>query len=647
MSKKGSKPKESIKIKLIASLFIAVVITAAMSSYFSYTGSRSVLSNQIMTDLVMLSEAKEGHIMEFLEGAKKRVIDFSSDGFIRDSVFKINESQDAFVVKELSNYLVKNKKSLDSAILGINIINKDGEVIASTDVNEIGRRKGFVKNEKNKIAIAEYLEKHKGSGKYEEWGGVIGDEYYVGALKLGYGEVFLGDVSRTHHFGYKDVVFPVSAPLISKHTSEAIGVIVSYIHIKDLNSVVNGVRQDNFEKTDSSNLLNNGKTNIYLVNEQRLLITQPRNSLDGAILNQKVDTNEVRDCILKKQGHRGEYVNYKGDVVVGAVNCLKNNNWILVTEVNKQIALRGIEKIKQDVLIATLFILFFVFLVAYALIRRIVDPLEELVKAVTKIKKGSYNLNLKVRTNDELGELVEAFNGLAQVIRSRAQEKNVFITSASHQFRTPISKVQLELELLKRAIQTNKTKKEILLLVKQADDSNSKTRDIINDLFKILELGDEYEAARLVKIDVNELILSVIQSFSQKIKKKRINMLVEIPRKLSICANLSNIKIVFLKLLDNAITYSKRGGKIEIKARKVDGQILFQVIDFGIGIPEAEQINVFDKFFRAKNAYSVKNVGSGLSLSIVKNIIEGHKGRIMFESRTNKGTTFYFSLPQK
>ena len=103
------------------------------------------------------------------------------------------------------------------------------------------------------------------------------------------------------------------------------------------------------------------------------------------------------------------------------------------------------------------------------------------------------------------------------------------------------------------------------------------------------------------------------------------------------------IKNIFLNLISNAIKYSNEGSKIEIAAKRQNGQVQIDVTDEGLGIPEDEQKNIFTRFYRAGNATNIQ--GTGLGLHIVKKYVELMNGQITFRSKLNVGTTFTLKLP--
>jgi len=109
----------------------------------------------------------------------------------------------------------------------------------------------------------------------------------------------------------------------------------------------------------------------------------------------------------------------------------------------------------------------------------------------------------------------------------------------------------------------------------------------------------------------------------------------------------SLLKLVMENLIDNAVRYTPGPGKIDIHLTKKENSLLFRIQDSGVGIPESEQKYIFQKFYRAENALKRRTRGSGLGLYVCKSAIEKLGGKIWFQSKENKGTTFYFTIPIK
>jgi signal transduction histidine kinase len=105
------------------------------------------------------------------------------------------------------------------------------------------------------------------------------------------------------------------------------------------------------------------------------------------------------------------------------------------------------------------------------------------------------------------------------------------------------------------------------------------------------------------------------------------------------------VKSVWSNLLSNAIKYTPEGGQIRVLLRRADSYLLGQISDTGIGIPDEAKSQLFNEFFRARNAKELNITGTGLGLAIVKQIVEGAGGNIWFESQVGRGTIFSFTLP--
>ena len=111
--------------------------------------------------------------------------------------------------------------------------------------------------------------------------------------------------------------------------------------------------------------------------------------------------------------------------------------------------------------------------------------------------------------------------------------------------------------------------------------------------------------------------------------------------------DIEKIQLAIQNLLDNALHYTKKGGKVTVEIWHDTKEVRVSFTDTGIGIPQEQQQRVFEKFFRAVNARMVDTDGSGLGLYLVHNIVEAHGGKVWFESEEGKGSTFTFSLPIK
>jgi signal transduction histidine kinase len=181
------------------------------------------------------------------------------------------------------------------------------------------------------------------------------------------------------------------------------------------------------------------------------------------------------------------------------------------------------------------------------------------------------------------------------------------------------------------------------------EDLVDKMQVLLVDLLDVskIEAGADLE---LRKSDVNvssllKEILDDAQAFAARHSMKLHFENEGLPGELTMKLDMGKIREAIKNIINNAIKYSKSGGHVDIIARKSAGNFILMVKDQGIGIPEKERANLFQKFFRASNARDLHKEGTGLGMYIVKSFIEAHGGGIQLTSREGEGTTIEISIP--
>lgn len=237
--------------------------------------------------------------------------------------------------------------------------------------------------------------------------------------------------------------------------------------------------------------------------------------------------------------------------------------------------------------------------------------------------------------------IVRSFEKLAEVARAKME----FISVITHQLRSPITNIKYSLEILASGKLTEKDREEYFRILKE---NTERTGDLINNILTVSRISLGTFKLRKEKISIIDLVEETILEFKPLLGASNITLEFEKEKELpKIFSDPSWLKEVFRNLLDNAIRYQKGKGTIELVLRKQGKNIYFQISDSGVGIPKEDQKYIFQKFFRARNALRYQTIGTGLGLYIVKEIIRRMKGKIDFESKENKGTTFWFTLPIK
>ncbi len=265
-------------------------------------------------------------------------------------------------------------------------------------------------------------------------------------------------------------------------------------------------------------------------------------------------------------------------------------------------------------------------------IKRVNAELEQKVEERTKILKET--LHQLEASKDELSAALEKEKELNDM-------KSRFVTMASHEFRTPLSTILSSASLIGKYKNTEEEDKRH----KHVDRIKSAVTNmtlILNDFLSAGKLEEGKITVNLVKIDIPAYINESLNELSNFLKPGQVVNYSHQGDNVFVCDR-QFLKNIIINLVSNASKFSPENKPIDITTKNSKNELQLTVKDHGMGIPVDEQKNLFERFFRAKNASNIQ--GTGLGLNIVSKYIEVLNGTITFESELNIGTTFYIKLP--
>ena len=279
----------------------------------------------------------------------------------------------------------------------------------------------------------------------------------------------------------------------------------------------------------------------------------------------------------------------------------------------------------------------------YFLSRMMLKPVDRVSSLATRIS----STNLKERINyqgpdDEIKRLADTFDSMLERLEEAFESQKQFIQDASHELRTPIAIAQTNIEVLemdnKATIKDYERLKDILKL-------NLERMSTLSE--KLLLLSEvEQEQRNWMTVDLALLLTEIISELKTKAGESGVSFELEpIDESIPVLGDAFRLKQVFVNLADNAIKYNRPGGEVKISARPDDAQVVVEIKDNGIGISQADQQRIFERFYRVDKSRSRAQGGSGLGLAIVKKIMEEHGGTVSVESTLGKGSTFRVTLP--
>jgi PAS domain S-box-containing protein len=238
----------------------------------------------------------------------------------------------------------------------------------------------------------------------------------------------------------------------------------------------------------------------------------------------------------------------------------------------------------------------------------------------------------------DITERKEAEEKLRKIDRMKSE----FLSNVSHELRTPLQSIGGFTKLIMDGqVPDPATRQEFLQII---DRETLHLENLVNSLLDMSRLESGRFQINRKLIPVRDSIIDSVKTFHSLARDKHITLREDIPEQLpEMEVDGERLRQVVINLLNNAIKFSDPGGSVTVKVEKQPGQLLFQVADRGIGIPEEAKPHLFERFYRAEGE-TVRG-GTGLGLYISKQIVEAHGGRIWAESKLGKGSTFSFTLP--
>ena len=259
------------------------------------------------------------------------------------------------------------------------------------------------------------------------------------------------------------------------------------------------------------------------------------------------------------------------------------------------------------------------------------------------IGKSKRYFLLSASTINTSDDLVLVINDITSLKTIEERRKHL-ISDISHEIKTPVSVIRAGAETLQNGAINDKNASEKFLTAITAN--SERLAEMVNDLLELerIEQGQLYQQKE--KINIRKEINLIIESIEALANDQNVELMNKINDDLYIYTDKSAFRGIFLNLLNNAIKYSKEGGLVTISSNKTKTNTIITVEDSGYGIEKNNLQRIFDRFYRTPKARAHTN-GSGLGLSLVKQLINQIGGVIDVKSKINKGTTFFVSFPIK
>ncbi|MFZ3058165.1 MAG: cache domain-containing protein [Candidatus Methanoperedens sp.] len=475
--------------------------------------------------------------------------------------------------------------------------------------------------------------------------------YFTEASK---GKLYISDVTLSESNGFPEII--LTNPVTKNGTIA--GILAARVSMENLYRILEDI--------------DIGKSGeIFIVNKDGDIIFHNNRS---RILHKNINNNfAVKEVTYEKNGIN-EYVNYKGEKVLGSYYWLPLYRWGLVVEKNIDEAYAGVFNLERRMVSISTFAVIAVILAAIIISRRITGPIKSLEEGATGLLSGNFK-PIPVSSSNEIGKLTKIFDDTAlelleirkkleakiDIANKDLEQKNKELIAAnedlkkldelksdiislvSHELKTPLSSIRISAEFLESEAKNDpQVQKEMFGIIIRNIDRLTR---LINDILDLSKIETGKMELQLERVDISEVVHTTIENNKLLSLKKNISITADIPDNISpVLADREKLIIVMNNLLENALKFTPDGGSIVLSAKDDADSIEVRMKDTGIGIEKEKLEKIFDKFYQADSTSRRKFGGLGLGLSIAGGIIRAHGSEIHVESEIEKGSTFSFRL---
>ncbi len=386
--------------------------------------------------------------------------------------------------------------------------------------------------------------------------------------------------------------------------------------------------------------MNKDRMKTYLSSHSYIRLVNQNSKVRSEVINEP-ELNRIKPKFSKVEESSVKAFNESQNLVV-RVPIMKDHEIIGTMEMGER--LTGLET-RKDILLSILATITGISMILSLLAGKrlsnvIMKPITNLIKTMENIEQSGVPKVIIVEneTKDELQKMANTFNRMIEKLQENSEKQKQFISDASHEIKTPLTVISSFSNLLRRHGFENQeiAKEAIEAIYSETNRIQSLTQNLLS-----LAETEHIKDIAWQSVDLIALCRSITSQL-QTVHNRSIEIYTFSPF-LFIKGDEMKIKQVMIIFIDNAIKYSKED--IEIFIGKQELNAILRVRDKGIGIPEEEIENIFERFYRVDKVRSRETGGTGLGLSIAKNILNLHNGSISIHSEVNKGTEIEIELP--
>lgn len=294
----------------------------------------------------------------------------------------------------------------------------------------------------------------------------------------------------------------------------------------------------------------------------------------------------------------------------------------------------------EALLMAGAVAIIFATLIGLLFSKTLIHPVRKISVAAQKISEGDFSARTGLAGRNELAQLGEQFDAMADSIEKDRQMEMRLTSDVAHELRTPLMAIQATVEAMIDGVY--ETDSEHLAMV---DSEVRRLSRLVDALLKLTRLERRSQPMNEEINDVGKIVEEVVASHEVLIQDSGLKIQAHIKGDVKALCDRDMIKQAVANLISNAVRYTPEGGRIDVMVREEDGWAMIDVSDTGIGLTPEEEKMVFSRFWRADSDRGRKSGGLGIGLSVVKEIVSQHKGQIKVKGEKGVGSTFTIMIP--
>jgi len=336
---------------------------------------------------------------------------------------------------------------------------------------------------------------------------------------------------------------------------------------------------------------------------------------------------------------------HQGTIRVLTFPVIKDGRLIDVLQVGG--SLQHIEKVLWRLRLIVFFALPMVLILALSggwfLTHQVLEPVDAMAQVARQITAGDLSRRIPIyKGRDELTRLAETFNTMIARMDDSIQSLQQFYANTSHALRTPLTILKGEAEM---ALRQARTVKEYQQTLASGLEEINRISKIVDDLFTLSKAGLKEVRLEMKPVQLDSLVTETVSQMELLAQDKKVGLVLDCNETAIITGDIDRLRELLFNLIENAIQYTPAGGRIVVSLSLEEKNALITVSDTGIGIPEEDLPNIYDRFYRSSDAQAMNPKGGGLGLPICLWIVTSHGGQIDAESKLGRGTTFTVRFP--